>query len=182
MFGIRVNMKSWGFFCFFCFLVVEWLGTVCWCLGDNLLRCCFYHWQRSLAFTRLSLLVFCSVVCEGSDWAICSLVSSENVLEVESILEFQGLYLFVSLLLIWGSSLQAQGWQVNPPIVITAGVRGSIHTRSIKLLKSLHIPQTSPRSQWNTSHITPPIKISKGTIQGDTLDPYLFIIFLEPLL
>ena len=29
---------------------------------------------------------------------------------------------------------------------------------------------------------TPPIEISRGTIQGDTLSPYLFIIFLEPLL
>ena len=29
---------------------------------------------------------------------------------------------------------------------------------------------------------TQPINISRGTIQGDTLSPYLFIIFLEPLL
>ena len=29
---------------------------------------------------------------------------------------------------------------------------------------------------------TPPIKISSATIQGDTLSPYLFIIFIEPLL
>jgi hypothetical protein len=29
---------------------------------------------------------------------------------------------------------------------------------------------------------TPPIKINRGTIQGDILSPYLFIIFLEPLL
>ena len=34
-------------------------------------------------------------------------------------------------------------------------------------------------SHFNT---TPPIEISRGTIQGDTLSPYLFIIFLEPLL
>jgi hypothetical protein len=29
---------------------------------------------------------------------------------------------------------------------------------------------------------TKPITIQKGTIQGDTLSPYLFLIFLEPLL
>jgi hypothetical protein len=29
---------------------------------------------------------------------------------------------------------------------------------------------------------TKPVHIQRGTIQGDTLNPYLFIIFLEPLL
>jgi len=34
-------------------------------------------------------------------------------------------------------------------------------------------------SHFGTTHL---IRISRGTIQGDTLSPYLFIIFLEPLL
>lgn len=30
--------------------------------------------------------------------------------------------------------------------------------------------------------MTHPIQIQRGTIQGDTLSPYLFILFLEPLI
>jgi hypothetical protein len=29
---------------------------------------------------------------------------------------------------------------------------------------------------------TPPIKMERGTIQGDSLSPFLFILYLEPLL
>lgn len=36
-------------------------------------------------------------------------------------------------------AIKAQGWKVNPFIIKTAGVRNSIHTRSIDLLESLHI-------------------------------------------
>ena len=29
---------------------------------------------------------------------------------------------------------------------------------------------------------TPPIKVQRGTLQGDSLSPFLFILYLEPLL
>ena len=38
------------------------------------------------------------------------------------------------------NTLRAQGWNIRPLIVITVGVKGAIHTRSVELLENLHIP------------------------------------------
>ena len=72
---------------------------------------------------------------------------------------------------------------------------GSIdHARLLAIMKDLGYPQDAVAligniySQSTTTYIgeyfgkTQPIPIQRGTIQGDTLSPYLFIIFLEPLL
>ena len=72
---------------------------------------------------------------------------------------------------------------------------GSIdHARLLAIIKDLGYPQDAVALVGNIySHSTTtftgehfgktqPISIQRGTIQGDTLSPYLFIIFLEPLL
>jgi hypothetical protein len=47
---------------------------------------------------------------------------------------------------------------------------GNIYSCSSTIFSGKHFSQTQP------------IPILRGTIQGDTLNPYLFLIFLEPLL
>ena len=72
---------------------------------------------------------------------------------------------------------------------------GSIdHARLLAIMTDLGYPTDATTlvgniySQSSTTYIgehfgkTKPIPIQRGTIQGDTLSPYLFIIFLEPLL
>jgi hypothetical protein len=72
---------------------------------------------------------------------------------------------------------------------------GSIdHARLLAIMKDLGYPQDAIKlvgniyTQSTTVFVgehfgkTQPIPIQRGTIQGDTLSPYLFIIFLEPLL
>ena len=72
---------------------------------------------------------------------------------------------------------------------------GSIdHARLLAIMKDLGYPEDAVKlvgniySQSNTIFVrehfgqTQKIPIQRGTIQGDTLSPYLFIIFLEPLL
>ena len=72
---------------------------------------------------------------------------------------------------------------------------GSIdHARLLVIMKDLGYPQNTVAligniySQSTTTYIgkyfgkTQPIPIQRGTIQDDTLSPYLFIIFQEPLL
>ena len=52
---------------------------------------------------------------------------------------------------------------------------------AIKLLGDIYANSTTS-FHGNYFSTTPPIHISRGTFQGDTLSPYLFIIFLKPLL
>ena len=72
---------------------------------------------------------------------------------------------------------------------------GSIdHARLLAIMKDLGYPEDAVRLVGNiythsntifaSEHFgqTQKIPIQRGTIQGDTLSPYLFIIFLEPLL
>jgi hypothetical protein len=47
---------------------------------------------------------------------------------------------------------------------------GNIYAQSSTIFTGEHFGRTKP------------IPIQRGTIQGDTLSPYLFLIFLEPLL
>ena len=74
-------------------------------------------------------------------------------------------------------------------------VFGSIdHARLLALMEDLRYPLDAVEligniykdstTSFTGNHFgtTPPIKISRGTIQGDNLSPYLFIIILEPLL
>ena len=47
-------------------------------------------------------------------------------------------------------AVRAHGWNIRPLIVITTGVRGAIHTRSIKLLENPHIPTSLIKKTMKT--------------------------------
>ena len=49
------------------------------------------------------------------------------------------------------NAIRAQGWNIRPLIIITIGVRGGTHTRSIESLENLHIP-TSIIIKKNEKH------------------------------
>jgi len=52
--------------------------------------------------------------------------------------------------------------------------------RAVQVVKDLYTnATTSVRTPYGC---TPPINIHRGTIQGDSLSPYLFIVYMEPLL
>jgi hypothetical protein len=54
-------------------------------------------------------------------------------------------------------------------------------TDAVSLVGNIYSYSTTIFS-GNSFGQTPPINIQHGTIQGDTLSPYLFLVFLEPLL
>ena len=58
------------------------------------------------------------------------------------------------------NAIRKHDWNIRPLIVITVGGRGAIHTRSIELLKNLHIPtslikknENHPLNSHQISHI-----------------------------
>ena len=105
-----------------------------------------------------------------------------NKLRTHSAISFQHMYL-------WSLFLDS-----HPTMrCLSIGVYLS-HARLLAIMKDLRYPEDAVQiigniySHSNTTFSgeyfgkTKEIPIQRGTIQGDTLSPYLFIIFLEPLL
>ena len=80
-------------------------------------------------------------------------------------------------------------------ILTSKNTFGSLdHARLLAITKDLGYPEdavtviqniySNSNTIFTDKHFgkTKPIPIQRGTIQGDTLNPYLFLIFLEPLL
>ncbi len=54
-------------------------------------------------------------------------------------------------------------------------------TDAIEIVKNLYVEATT-QVKHPSGHSTNPIPIERGTIQGDTLSPLLFLLYMEPLL
>jgi hypothetical protein len=53
-------------------------------------------------------------------------------------------------------------------------------TDAVEVVKDLY---TGAFTQYRTPPgLTPPVRIERGTVQGDTLSPFLFLLYIEPLL
>lgn len=72
------------------------------------------------------------------------------------------------------------GFIDNPRLLAIMGDLG-YPIDAIMLIRNMY---SKPSISFRGTHFitNPPIQISHGTIQGDTLSPYLFNVFLEPLL
>ena len=60
-------------------------------------------------------------------------------------------------------------------------VRLGFPTDAIEAVKHLYT-QASTQIRLPSGGSTDPIPVERGTIQGDTLSPFLFLLYLEPLL
>ena len=116
---------------------------------------CNTTWCECLAKLRLDIIYIQGVAYEQNG----SLISTPNL--TVQIIEFtfthdrffdQAIQTKEDKYNMLVDTIRAQGCNIRPLIVITAWVRGAIHTRSIELLENLHILTSPIGKKHNETH------------------------------